>query len=296
MHESEGDEGDDGEEGEHGERAHQTQFFADDGEDEVGVRLGQRSPLLATRAEAEPPPAAGAERELTLGHLPALAESIGGGVEPGGEAAHAIGRGQGEQDDARQPHRAEGHEEAQRRTGGEEHAARDDAKDEGVADVTLEEHEHQDHARDRQHRHEQMRPAVEHRLLAREDVGTPQDESDLGEFRRLQSEGADDVDPVLLARDLDADDEHGDEKHERDDERGPREAAPDIHREPRADDHEHDADGGEEQLALREGVRRSVQLDREHRGGAQHHEQAQAEQGERGTHEQVVQPHGVVEQ
>ena len=141
-----------------------------------------------------------------------------------------------------------------------------------------------------------MRPAVEHRLLAREDVGTPQDERDLGKLRGLQPEGSDDVDPVLLARDLDADDEHGDEKHERDDERGPRKAAPDVHREPRADDHEYDTDGGEEQLPLREGVRRSVQLDREHRGGAQHHEQAQAEQGKGGTHEQVVQPHGVVEQ
>ena len=82
MHEPEGDEGDDREEHEHGEGADETEFLADDGEDEVGVRLGQRAPLLAARAEAEPPPAAGAEGELTLGDLPALAKSIGRGIEP----------------------------------------------------------------------------------------------------------------------------------------------------------------------------------------------------------------------
>ena len=53
------------------QRAEQAELLPDHREDEVGVRLGQGTPLLPAAAEAHAPPAAGAQRVLALGELPA---------------------------------------------------------------------------------------------------------------------------------------------------------------------------------------------------------------------------------
>ena len=136
-----------------------------------------------------------------------------------------------------------------------------------------------------------MRPPIDGRLLACQQISRPQDDRQLGELRWLQPEGPEDVDPVALSGHLDTDDEHGAEQAECDHEGGPGQAPPPGDGHAGGDEHEHDAGRREQALALGEGVGRAELADREHGRGAEHHEQAQEQQGKGRAEEQVVEHH-----
>src|SRR6202011_2765649 len=73
------------------ERADESELFADDGEDEVGVRLREKEELLPPVADAEALQPARAEGDQALQRLKALAERVRLRIDEGEEAVAPIG-------------------------------------------------------------------------------------------------------------------------------------------------------------------------------------------------------------
>ena len=70
---------------------HEAQFLADDGEDEVVLRLGDEKMLLAAFPQTEAGGPAGADGIEALDGLVAVAQRVGKGVEPGAEPVGGVG-------------------------------------------------------------------------------------------------------------------------------------------------------------------------------------------------------------
>ena len=126
-------------------------------------------------------------------------------------------------------------------------------------------------------------------MLAGEQVAAPDHQRQLGELAGLQAERTAELDPVPLAGDLDADDEHQ--------RRGATKAptnriharsAPELHRHARGEDHGDDAEHGEQHLALPQRVRRAEHLVALDARRGQHHDQAEDQQEQGGAEQQVV--------
>jgi hypothetical protein len=82
--------GDDAERDQNRGRADESDLLADDGEDEIVVRLGQEEELLHAVPEPESEHAARSNRDLRLQELVTLAQWTAGGIHEGENAQHAI--------------------------------------------------------------------------------------------------------------------------------------------------------------------------------------------------------------
>ena len=114
-----------------------AELLADDGEDEVRVRLGQIEDLLHRFAEADAEEPAGAERDLALDRLKAGVARIRPRVDERRQPRHALGIDQREQQDERRRRRPDAAEQRQRRARDEQHRAERERDHERGAEVRL---------------------------------------------------------------------------------------------------------------------------------------------------------------
>src|SRR5699024_9277254 len=193
----------DGEDEDDDEAADQAELFADDGEDEVVVGLGQPGPLLPAGAESDPEPAAGGQGEQSVVGLPGLSHGVGRGLvgmagEHGLDAFEAVLGAEDEEHDGRGQDAAQQQEVLHREAADEQahhgHGHEDEAGAEVVAaDDEADGDEHTGYDGDHgvaEGRH----PAV----FLGEDETEPQGQCDLEEFGGLDLEAAE-ADPVRIA-------------------------------------------------------------------------------------------------
>ena len=176
---------------EHEQGADQPQLLADDGEDEVGVGVGQEAPLGPAGAQADPRHVPGAERDQRLGDLVAGVGQVPPGVdEPehpvaavaGAHGQHGGPGGRGEEDRSHADERHLGHE---------QHHQDDEDQDHGRPHVGLEHHQSAEGAGHHDHR-PQGEPGLVHLVgPATEQGGDVDEQGELGHLRRLEPEPAD---------------------------------------------------------------------------------------------------------
>ena len=138
------------------------------------------------------------------------------------------------------------------------------------------------------HRDDGVLPAVQQLRLLGQHRGHPQGQGKLGRLGRLQGEEPADFDPVLVAVDAGADDQHQPQQAVGDDDARPREALQPHHVDPRQHEHQEDADAREQPLFEGGRVGRLPRRDGLHAGRREHHHDADGGQGQGGAEDEVV--------
>ena len=242
--------------------AHEAQFFADDREDVVRMRVGQCAPLGAAVAEPHPEHAAGAQRVEALDCLVPGSLSVGPRIQERQQAVHpeALGRDSDEADGQyaadHQP------EQAERRADHPEQREEDDQVGDGGVQIGLNDHQAAQQREPRNDRLEHAVPGVQDLAPLDEHVRTPQQERDLANLRRLKQHNSGQVEPTPGAVDLppDAGDEHQSQQHDRRDHHHACQPPPLPHRDPHRRHHHDDAEDDEDELTVEQVVRRPVRL------------------------------------
>ena len=78
------------EQGNHGQHTEESEFFGNDGEQKIGVRLGQIEQLLDARTQANAEPLPAPEGDQRMRQLVALAERIRPGIHESDHPLQAI--------------------------------------------------------------------------------------------------------------------------------------------------------------------------------------------------------------
>jgi manganese efflux pump family protein len=175
----------------------------------------------------------------------------------------------------------------------------DDQQDERGAKVVTGHHEQAQHGGARHEGHQHVPPVgqLAQPVLAGEQVGSPDDQRQLGDLGRLDLLAAE-GDPPGRAVLLDADpvDQGEAQPDDGQSEQWVGEGPEQPRRRTRGQPHERHADDGAEQLLLEVGIRRQASVQVGHRGGGLHHDQAEPEQQSRYAEDQVVGRERPVEQ
>src|ERR1043165_2864559 len=263
-----------GEEDDEDERADEAELLADDGEDEVRMRLGEEEELLPPVAEAEAAQAARAEGDERLHGLESLPQRIGLGVQEREEAIAPIRGAVRQRGRGRNQHDGKERDALPRDAGREDHPGHDEDDGGGGAEV-FEDDEAAEERQDERERQERGGELVDALLAPRDVPRHEEDEHRLGELGRLHLEEVHDDDPAMLAVDdrLEEDDDEADED-EREQRRQDARIAQD--RKVEVQQKEHGDGAGEEPDALpRDEVVRIVGADLlrrdDGRGGVDHH-------------------------
>ena len=201
--------------------AHESHFFADDGEDEVVFGFGEVEPFGAGLAESYPGEGAVGEGEESLVGLEGGGFGVGEVAEEcadeGVEAFAAEATGEKNDGESDGDEDAEAGYVAHVDAGEEEEGDDDEKEGHGHAEVAFGEDEGEHGAGNGEEFHEGGVDAVEAGFVAGEDVGTPEGDGDAGDFGGLEPEGAE-GDPGLGAffgkSGADAGDEDEDEEED----------------------------------------------------------------------------------
>ena len=267
------------EEADDGDHADEAELFGQHREHEVRVRLREVEELLHARPEADPEPLAAPDRDQRLHELEAAVERVLPGVAEGREAAHAVGRGDGEQrhaghgDQHRDEQVVEPHagEEQDREARGHQHGR--------GSEIGLREQQHGRRAQHGHRLHESLEAGAQlvgpaHRVAR--DVG---EQHHAREFGHLEVHDAE-PDPAPAAVDLvaEAGHQHQHQQHERAAEQVDGVLFPHAGRDRDRQQRGHETEADEDQLPLEveERVAGLALGDADRRRG--HHDQAHEEQ------------------
>src|SRR5699024_4719767 len=175
------------------EGADEPELLTDNGEDEVGLREGEETPLLLALPDTDTEDLSDAQRVQPVQGLIARALRVGYGVQESSDAAHPVGL---DRDDGGSQSQDEGEHGLEELGGcsdhpqqGEEHQK----QNQGGGQVRAQQDEHGDQATPWQQRDEQVSPLGEFPqfVLAGQYAGAPQGEGDLGRFGGLDEQPAD---------------------------------------------------------------------------------------------------------
>ena len=206
------------EQADHEDAAHQPELLADDGEDEVGVRLGEEPPLGSALTEPDPEQPARGQADLGLQRLEAPVVGVLPRIEERQHPAPPEAPHRGHHAEADHGHGQPGqHVEAA--AGDGEHDEHHREQQHRRAEVGLGHHQQGDQRGDRERRQHRHLPVGDARLASRQQPGQPQDDRQLDDLGGLEPDGAR-AQPALGAVDLVAErGEHQEERDDRDDER-----------------------------------------------------------------------------
>ena len=205
----------DGEQGKHQQRTTDTELFADQREDEIGVRFRQKEHLLPTLAEPDAGETAGAEGDQRLHELKGDVLAVAPRIEEGENAAHAIRRIDDRDNHGRQRRQAQTDQMRRARAAAEEHQDEHQEQDGGGAEVRLAHDEQRAQPDDDQVRQDaegELRHAL---AFPRDRARQVEHDGDLGELRRLQTEPAEPIQRRAPPRaDADAGHQHQRQRHQ----------------------------------------------------------------------------------
>jgi hypothetical protein len=176
----------DGEAAEDHDSPHETKLLADDGEDEVGVRLRQVEVLLLARHEALPQDPSGAHGNERLEDLEPLPQRILTGIEEDEEPLAPVLLAEDEPEEHRCGRQSERREVPERNTGDEEETRADEDQTERRPVIGLDEHQKAEEAGDQERREPAGPEVLEPVAAAVELVSERHHERKLRELRRLE--------------------------------------------------------------------------------------------------------------
>ena len=262
---------------------HEAQFLADNGENEVVLRLGDEKMLLAAFPQTEAGGPAGADGIEALDGLVAVAQRVGEGVEPGAEPVGGVGDEVGHdghrRTDRPDASRARQQKPPQPRTT-HEHQHRADAEDEDSAgQVRLQQHQgrhHPQHQRKGQNAHAEILHPV---VVQRDDVGKHQHHRELCDLAGLQGAEPRDDQPPLAAVVL-RHEEHRRQQYQRQPQQRPRQLVEDMVIHPAGQPHPAEPQRRVEQLRPQIGPGVAPPVERHGTGRAGQHHQPEAHQRE----------------
>src|SRR5699024_7652463 len=266
------------------EGADEPELLTDDGEDAVGLREGEETPLLPALPDTDTEDPSGAQRVQPVQGLIARALRVGQGVQVTSAAARPVALDRDDGGGQSQDEGDHGHEElrgcADPPQQGEEHQK----QNQGGGQVRAQQDEHGDQATPWQQRDEQVSPLGEFPqfVLAGQYAGAPQGEGDLGRFGGLDEQPAD-LQPTQGTVDLGALEDGEQQQCHRDDHGRVADDPEPRHRQVGGQQHQWKTDRRRGQLALehREG-RPGLGDGVDHRRG-QHHDQAQGDEQDTGA-------------
>ena len=274
-----------GEQADHHHDADEAELFGDDGEQEVGMRLGQIEKLLHAAAQPQPQPFAATESDQRMRQLVTLAVRVGERIHEAEHALQAVRRRPDENDEADQQHHHQPGEHPPVESAEEQdaHGDRHDHHEGAEVGFAQQQAAGQDHHC--RHRQEALLEVVHERSLARGVVGGVEHGEEFHQLGRLQV-GEAERDPAAAAVHFTAD--PGDQHHHQQQQAGEEEVGrgllPDAHRYLEGSHGEGETDADEDRLA--DEVELAVvpgvpgRLGGGNRGRIDHH-QTDRQQGER---------------
>jgi len=274
-----------GEQADHHRDADETEFLCDDGEQEVGVRLGQVEQFFDAAAQPQAQPFAAAEGDQRVRQLVALAVRVGERIHEAEDALHPVWRGKDQQHKADHQHHDQPGKQLPVEPAQKQNAHGDRNNHHKGAEVRLAQQQGASQHHHRSHRQEALLEVVHEGGLARGVVGGVQHGEKLHQFGGLQV-GEAERDPAAAAIDLAPD--SGDQHHHQQQQAGEKQVGrgllPHPHRHLEGGHAGAHAKGDEQALAQQivfavvAGV--AGRFGNRERGGIHHH-QAEREQAER---------------
>jgi hypothetical protein len=269
-------------------RTDQAELLADHRVDEVGVRFRQIEQLLNPFHQSAAGHAAGAHGNPRLDDLEAVAERVLPGIEKREQTAPPVRRGHqhGEQHGPHDQRRADDIPIAQ--AGGKDHHADDQQQRHRGAVVALEEDQSdQDRGHD-DNRCKRIRDIVDAMHAAIEDQAGKEDRGNLGELGRLDAETTD-AEPAPGPVDGRRE-QHSDEQHANQRQHGPDEEVVPVGAvvDPHGDRQHRDSHRRPQRLPHQKVVRLLGLVERQYRGRAVDHDDADADEQDRGDEQNLV--------
>ena len=275
-----------GEQAQHRDHAEESEFLADDREQEVGVRFREVEEFLDARAEPDADPFAAAEGDQRMRQLVAGLQRIGPRIQEARDALQAIRRDQDQRDEADDEQHHQAREQPPVHPAEEQQAHRDDGDDRERAEVGFPQQQRAGEQHHGGHRQEALAEAAHERRLAHRVVGGVEDDGELREFGRLEVQPHE-PQPAAAAVHLRAEAGHEDDDEQqcRDGEEPRRDLLPAMHRHL-----EHGEAGGEpdpeedrmaDEVVRRLELREPARLRRRDRRRVHHHESDREQQDRR---------------